>query len=221
MPIGLTLSSAPTVEPVDVADAKLHCRIDVGDGDTLILSYLKAARRMVERFTNRQLITATWKLTMDNFPGRYLETDGSRAWAGGTFDPTGSSHWAPLAEIRLPWAPLASVTTIKYIDTAGTQQTLSSTKYQVDITTEPGRIRPVFGEIWPIVKPLTLAAVEVTYRAGYGDTAAAVPDEFKAAIRLLTGHYYENREAVVAGSMNELPMGVQALLGINDVAEYV
>jgi len=53
--------------------------------------------------------------------------------------------------------------------------------------------------------------LEVIYVAGYGD-AAAVPYNFKAAILLLVGHFYENREAVVLATQPaKLPLAVESL----------
>lgn len=55
-------------------------------------------------------------------------------------------------------------------------------------------------------------AVSVTYVAGYGN-ADAVPAPIKAAILLIVGHLYENREASTVGVSAELlPMAVDALL---------
>lgn len=38
------------------------------------------------------------------------------------------------------------------------------------------------------------------------------PADILQAVRLLVGHYYANREAVVVGQASELPLGVKALL---------
>lgn len=46
----------------------------------------------------------------------------------------------------------------------------------------------------------------------------AVPQIYKQAIELLAGHYYENREQVIAMpgvTIAELPLGVQSLLMID------
>lgn len=53
--------------------------------------------------------------------------------------------------------------------------------------------------------------VEVVFMAGYGN-AAAVPYNFKAAILLLVGHWFENREAVVLATQPaKLPLAVESL----------
>ena len=58
----------------------------------------------------------------------------------------------------------------------------------------------------------TFDAVTVTYKAGYGDAASAVPPRTKHAIKLLLGHLWRNREAVSAVRLTEVPMAIDALL---------
>ncbi|OGG44107.1 MAG: hypothetical protein A3F84_27745 [Candidatus Handelsmanbacteria bacterium RIFCSPLOWO2_12_FULL_64_10] len=201
MPYGLRQTVAPGVEPIDLAVAKLHCRDDVTENETTLTALIAAARRHVERWTSRQLITATWAMTLDEFPSGDDGTDNG--------------------EIRVPISPLIAVTSITYVDSDGDTQTLATADYQVDARTEPGRIRPVYGEVWPATRPDTMAAVTVTFTAGYGTAASDVPDDIKAAIKLLISHLNEHREAVSEISVNELPLGVKSLLSLNDVAEYV
>jgi uncharacterized phiE125 gp8 family phage protein len=102
-----------------------------------------------------------------------------------------------------------SVSSVTYVDEAGATQTLASSGYQVDVTSLPPRVTPAYGAYWPAARGTTYQAVRVTFVAGYG-LAAAVPDALKAAIKLLTSHWYENREAAGAG-WEELPLGVRSL----------
>ena len=53
--------TAPTVEPVSLAEAKLHCRVDTTDEDALISALIVAAREYVEQVTGRALITRTYR----------------------------------------------------------------------------------------------------------------------------------------------------------------
>jgi len=154
----------------------------------------------------------------------------------------------------------------------------------VDLATEPGRIAPAYGQIWPIVRQ-QLAAVQVSFCAGYGPvttvaantsaganqvvtpasmqgiyvgtvlmcepgvaanreqvTVSAVtsttftatflnahtgtwninntPDDLVNAIKLLVGHWYENREAVTPQLWNKLPLGFESILMANWPGEY-
>ena len=56
-----TILTAPTVEPVSLAEAKLHCRVDTTDENTLLSALIVAAREYVEQVTGRALITRTYR----------------------------------------------------------------------------------------------------------------------------------------------------------------
>src|SRR3954453_3955872 len=103
--------TAPSTEPISTADAQLQCRVDASDEDALIDALVKAAREHVETFTHRALITQTWDLKLDAFPC------------------TG--------EIWLPKPPVASVTSITYLDTTGVSQTWASSNYRTDLPSGP------------------------------------------------------------------------------------
>lgn len=187
--------AAPSVEPVSLADAKQALRLTGADEDGYLTNRIVEARRLVERWLGRQLITATWKLYLDEFPD----------------------------EVLLEKLPVATVTSITYVDLDGTTQTLASADYQTDITSQdtPARIMPAYGKSWPDTRADTYNAVCVTFTAGYGAAATSVPDTIKAAILLLVGHRYELREPLNIGNIvNEIPFSVQALLAIEDSGAY-
>lgn len=176
-------SAEPSIEPVSVIDIKEHCRIDNDDEDMLVESYLKAARRWCEDFTRRSFINTTWVAKLDSFPGWVIEIEKCN---------------------------LQSVTSVQYVDTAGATQTFSNTL--VDTHSKPARITPAYGYDWPSVRD-QMNAVTVSFVAGYGATAATVPDSIKSAIKILCAHLYENREPVVTGTIiSPVPFSVESLL---------
>ena len=65
----LKQTKAPTSEPVTLAELKLHLRVEDNTDDDLITEIGKAARLWVEKATGRQLMPATWQMTLDSFPG--------------------------------------------------------------------------------------------------------------------------------------------------------
>ncbi len=184
----LSLVTAPTVPPLDLDDVKTHLKVDVDDDDELIVSWIQAARGHVETFTHRAVPLQTWDYALDCVP-----YDGV---------------------IWLPKPPVVSVTSLSYVDTAGVTQTWASSNYRTDLPTGPqagrGRITTAYAVPWPTVRSVT-GALTVRFVCGYAPTA--VPDEIKAAMRLLIGHWYEQREAVIVGtSAMSIPQAVDSLL---------
>ena len=181
-------------EPITLTEAKLHLRVTETADDSLISSLITAARQYAEPYTRRCFITQTKTLAFDSFPASN--------------------------EIRLPWSKLAGITSITYYDTANALQTLDAANYLLDTVNEPGRVRLISTESWPSVYD-RINAVTITYTAGYG-AAADVPEGIKAAMKLLVGHWYENREGVITGTIvTEMKMAVDALLSFYRVLEAV
>lgn len=190
--MALTLVTAATREPVSLEEAKDHLRYTATDQDALIDALIRTALESVEQFTSRAVITQTWDLKRDRFP---------------------SSAAAPL---RVPRAPLQSVTSITYIDNDGVSQTWASSEYDVDAPSGPlaprGRILPAYSKTWPTTREV-MNAVTVRFIAGYGDDGGDAPASIRQAMLLTISHLFQNREDVVVGvSAIELPQGVPALL---------
>ncbi len=161
----LNVTTAPTEEPVTVSEIMEHARIDDPEETPWINSAIGAARQLCETFTKRTFCSTTLRLNLEEFP-----------W----FD------------FVLPRPNLVSVTSIKYLDTSGVQQTLSSTLYTVDARSTPGRIVPIYQTDWPNYRNFT-NSIEVIYVAGYG-AATAVPECIKQAIKFTVADWYMNRE---------------------------
>lgn len=164
--MSLKLITAPSTYPVTLAEAKLHCRVDIADDDTLITALITAATEMAEQKTGRAIMTQTLELTLDAFPEAF----------------------------ELTRVPVQSITSVKYYDTTGTQQTLSNTLYALDAADDFGfaYISPVYAGVWPDTRD-QINAVAVRYVAGYAD-AASVPQSIKNWILLMVSTMYANRE---------------------------
>jgi len=146
---GLKQIVPPYAEPIHLTEAKAWCRIEFSDDDDLVTRLVAAARRHVEVVTGRQLVAAGWLLTQDWFaPVKRMTAE--------IFGDV----------IQIPRPPLRAVNSILYVDTAGNTQTLSPTLYQVDPYNEPARVRPVYGQIWPVTR-FQLNAVQVSWTSGY------------------------------------------------------
>jgi hypothetical protein len=203
--------SAPSGEPVALADAKKHLRVDFADDDNLILTLISAARQQAETICRRALVSQQWKVVLDQFPVPGMNI-GSANWYGPQWgispgpltvlSPSGKTGY----EIYLPLPPLVSVDSIQYIDVNGIKQTLDPSLYIVDDISEPARITPSYGATWPGTQNV-INAVIVTFTTGYG-TPSDVPQAIKQWMLLAIGAMYENREAdvlVARGSVASMP----------------
>lgn len=185
--IALDIVTQPAVEPLTTTEAKAHLRVDGSTEDTLIASYVTAARSYYEQAAWRALVTQTWAMRLEQWP------DGEC--------------------MVLPKPPLQSVTSITYTDSDGTAHTMPTSDYIV-YAQDPGRIWLAYNASWPSATLRPGPSITITFVAGYG-VAADVPEIDKQAIRLLLGHFYENRESVIAVpgiSLAQLPMAVQSIV---------
>jgi uncharacterized phiE125 gp8 family phage protein len=120
----------------------------------------------------------------------------------------------PTAEILIPLPPLQSVTSIKYDDGAGVEQTLATDQYEVDTVSQPGWVVPITTG-WPTSIFEGINAVRIRFVAGYNpssnspdDLVVNIPGSLKAAMYLYIGQLYDQREDIVVGTIvNKLPSG--------------
>jgi len=181
------LITAPSVEPVTLAEAKLHCRVDTTDEDASFTRWIQGAREQAEHLLERSLLPQTWEKTQDAFT--YCNPDGIAQYLPNP----GASVPFQATRIDLPRPPVIAVTWVKYLDSAtGAQQTMNSADYVVDIDNEPGGITLAPGKSWPGTWPVP-NAVRIRYTAGYAD-AASVPANIKNFILLLVGTLFRFRE---------------------------
>lgn len=186
------LVTAPAIEPITNTEAKAHLNISGTSKDTYIDSLIVTARRQIERYLNRALITQKWKVYYD-------------CW----------KH-----ELLIPFGNLQVVVdesvVVKYRDMDGTLTTLTESDYYwVVTTTDPGRIVRKYDATYPELQYGRPDAIEIAFTAGYGAAASAIPDEIKHAMKLLIGNYYENRSDLVVGqgvTANKIPSYITDLI---------
>ena len=155
--------------------------------DPLLCMLVRAARRRAEAKLRRSIITQTLRLYLDGFPSD---------------------------RITLPRPSLQSVSSIKYTDTDGVEQTLAATEYRVDNFMAPARVEPAYGKSWPATRQQS-NTVCIEYVAGYG-AAASVPDSVKAWILVAISTAWNNRDQLVVtnGSFQLLRMPNEYVDGI-------
>ena len=192
-------SVAPTTRPLTITDARRHLNLSTTVDDGYIDDCVDAATLHIEQLTQHALVSQTRLLKMQTF---------------------GDERYVHGRDIFLPRSPLSSVTSITYVDTSGTTQTLSSTAYRSSTGDVPGRVSEAYNNTWPATRNVQ-EDVTVTYVAGYGSTQSSVPANLRHAVRLIAGHYYRNRESVLIGSISkEVEFGVEALIEPQRIETY-
>lgn len=212
----LKIITPPAAEPLTLAETKLHLRVDHSTDDTLITALISTAREWVESYSGKSLITQTRQLTL--------------------------SRW-PLLPVRLHGGPVQEIESVKYLDKTGAERTVPETVYWL---TPSGEIALDYGQTWPSEQLRGPESIAITYIAGYPaleidtevpvedpeegedeteivtieDPAGNVPRQFKQALLLLIGTWYELREGVFVGkgtsisgrATPEIPFGVKEIL---------
>lgn len=151
----LQLVTPPVGEPLHLLDALAHIKQDQGIDDAHVAATITSARKIAENRTWRQLLGARYAQVLDSFPG-----------IGQFGVPWGKAYTRPGNAIYLERAPIQVVESITYLAMDGSTQTVDPATYTVDYTSEPCRITPVFGKIWPIPLP-QIGAVSVKFIAGF------------------------------------------------------
>lgn len=185
--MALQIILPPATEPVTLTEAKLHCRIDHPDEDSLITGLIIAARQWLELATRRSFITQTLKLSLSGWP----------------------------QIIQLPHPLLQSISNVAYTNSSGETVMVEPTTYIVVSACQPGEILP--SQSWPSTSLAPGLPVQIEYVAGYGDTADAVPQLYRQAILLMVAHWYENREATLPMNLRTVPFAVKSIINIDRI----
>lgn len=168
---------------ISLEEAKQHLRVDVSDDDSLITSLIRAATRSAENHTSVAFVSRQFQMTIDRFPG--IKRD--RVFP---------------QEIILPRAPLVSVDEVAYqsTDLSGSPEAPVEKTVEVvsDKSRTPPRLVPLYGKTWPDTAEVP-EAVKITFTAGMG-AADDVPEDIKAAVKIILGSLYEHREEQVLGT---------------------
>lgn len=187
LPYSITPITPASVEPVTLAEAKLQANIDanLGDDNTLIEGYIKAATLAAEKYTSKTFIDTVFELRINSFP----VNDG---------------------KIVFPRFPVSSIVAgeFKYVDEDGTIQTWNADQF----TLFDKPLRPYVMNAFEITYPNTRKipeAVRIQFTAGYGAARSAVPDTIKQAILIAVSHLYRFRDgAEIRGSLIDTPLPV-------------
>lgn len=162
------LNTAASVEPVTAAEVKKYARVAHSVEDTLVASWIAAARKLAEDYQHRSYVEQTYRMVYDDFPPSCFD---------------------------FPRPPLISVQSVKYYDTDDTETVFAASNYSIDLISEVGRLSLNYGIAWPTATLRPINAVIIDFTNGYGADASAVPESVKNALYLYCTHMYENRES--------------------------
>ena len=185
--MGLKVTVEPTEEPVTLAEAKLHARIDSSDEDDLVTMLIIAARQMAEQLTNRALARKTLAIYED--------------------------RWPLSGDVKLLRPPLVSISSVQYVDEDEVLQTVDSLNYTVDQNRDQDYawLLRARGYEWPTTLDVA-NAVRVTYQAGYSRDAC--PPAIKMYILATVSALYGQREIVAQA--DRVPKPVPFIEGFLD-----
>lgn len=165
--MSLVLTSPPAQEPVSLADAKAHLRVDTGDDDALITRLITAARSELERGLGRALVTQSYTYYLDAWP---------RGFA-----------------VALPVAPVQSIDQARIFALDDNFAILPPASYLLDGQGSPPRLIRRGTLPWPVpLRPANGIAIDFT--CGHGAQPTDVPAALRIALLILVGHWYEHRQ---------------------------
>jgi uncharacterized phiE125 gp8 family phage protein len=175
-------------EPLTLADDLIHSRIDLGSPansgeQAYVESLFTAARKCVEGIIHRPIGLQEFEYGASAFPcGGYV--------------------------IELPKSPLVSILSVKYTKDDGNTVTLydgtaspvvQPTTFVIETGCDPGALFLKSGESWPTDVLLNGFPVKIRFTAGITD----IPKDLMQAMRYCFAHFYENREPVTDGRVNQ------------------
>ena len=197
-----SISTAPTSEPITLAQASDHLRVDSTEDQSYISELISVAREYFDAVTGRSSAIATYVLTAETWedlfnPSRRKTNE--------------RNTYAEVNEyngyvIPIYCTPLLSVTSVKYYAPDATSlTTMSASAYRVITGAEPGRIQLVDSP--PSIDD-RIDAIQITFTAG-ADTAPAMS---KHAIKMLVANFYEQRTPISFAAASEIPYTLKSII---------
>lgn len=174
--------SGPAIAPaISLVDALFHLREIVDEAEVASLPALQiakvnkliaAATRQCEDRIERCLVQTPWHLTLDAFPGAIV--------------------------LRQP--PIIAVQQVSYTAPDGSAVLLDPQDYALDKASGPGYLVPAHGKRWPATSQ-GINTITVSYTAGYGPSAATVPEPLHQWMLLAITDMYDTAGASAERAM--------------------
>ena len=173
----------PLAEPLTLAEAKAHLRLDGSDEDDLVLSLIRVAREHLEAVAGLCLMTRTLRLYLDRWPD-----DGV---------------------IQIARGPVQAIETVTVYDADGEAVAVPLARHRLDRESQPARL--TLNQF--VNSGGQINGIEIDFTAGFGDAATDVPDTLKRAMLMHVAHMFAWRGAVAAADQPAgVPAGYDRLL---------
>jgi uncharacterized phiE125 gp8 family phage protein len=178
------LVTPASVQPVTLAEAKAHCRVDHGEDDARLNLAIDAATRHLDGYggiLGRALLKQRWRQHL--------------------------AFWPASRCIDLALAPVlvaGVVVTARLAD--GSSQVLDPGSYRLLAagSASPRLLFSVSTSLPGLASEPDAVAIE--YDAGYGEVPAGVPGAIRAAILMMVGDLYRFTESAAPGTAVAVPM---------------
>lgn len=151
-------------------------------------------------------LIAVARETIEGITGRMMQ---QQTWA---------AYFQEWGDFIVPKPPLVSLTHVKYYPADGSAAvTVSPSTYQVVLTREPAVVALGYNKSWPTAEMRTVDPIELQFVCGY----TSVPRRLKHAMKLLVGHWFSKREAVIVGNSVTIESKEVALTVTHLCGDYV
>ena len=173
----------PAVEPITLAEAKAHLRLETTDEDALLAALIRAARLHLESQTGLCLISRPLRLYLDDWPEGRM--------------------------IQIARGPVQTIEIVTVYDAVGTPVHVDMSGYMLDGAAQPARLilpeRPATAR--------ALNGIEIDFTAGFGESGADVPDTLKRALLLHVAAMFELRGVLALDDQpGAVPQGYERLI---------
>jgi uncharacterized phiE125 gp8 family phage protein len=173
----------PVGEPLTLAEARAHLRVDQTADDPVITSLITVVRTHLERATGLALITRTFRLYLD--------------------------RWPEARALEIGRGPVTSIEAITVYDALGAPRAADMTGFALDGAAHPPRLfLPRMPETFRAIN-----GIEIDFTAGFGPTGVTVPATIRRALLLHLALLFAYRGAVsLEDQPVDVPAGYDRLL---------
>lgn len=169
--MNITQLTYPTATIITLQEAKDHLRVTDNNQDAVIFDCIKGATSLIESYTGQLLQSSTYCAYLDE------------------------KEVVAYSTLEIWKYPITAISSVKYLNTSGTETTLDSATYSTDITDCPTRI---YLTSTPTTQADKLNVWRVYFTAGHTnrDYIAA---ELINWVKIFTAFFYQTRQPEYAG----------------------